>query len=181
MTVRQAWYNGSDWYQPIYDKIVDQVNCSDVSDTLACLRTVDYDTLYPFMASSKVSGPGFYPTVDGDILPDFPTQLLRTGQFAHVPHLYGTNSDEGTVNAPQGVVNTDEDLRDYLLRDTGFNFPNSTIARIMELYPNDPAQGVPINTGNETFAELGLQYKRECLLPPPPSGTVEYHLVSVAL
>ncbi|KAJ4393943.1 hypothetical protein N0V93_003160 [Gnomoniopsis smithogilvyi] len=155
-----AWYNGSDWYQPIYDKIVQQVNCSDVPDTLVCLRTIDYATLYPFMASSKVPGPGFYPTVDGDIIPDFPTQLLRTGQFAHVPHLYGTNSDEGTANAPQGVVNTDEELRDYLLYDTGFNFPNSTILRIMELYPNEPSQGVPIDTGNETFPELGTQYKR---------------------
>ncbi|KAJ4423169.1 hypothetical protein N0V82_002163 [Gnomoniopsis sp. IMI 355080] len=155
-----AWYNGSDWYQPIYDKIVRQVNCSDAPDTLICLRTIDYATLYPFMASSKVSGPGFYPTVDGDIIPDFPTQLLRTGQFAHVPHLQGTNSDEGTANAPQGVVDTDEELRDYLLYDTGFDFPNSTISRIMELYPNDPAQGVPIDTGNETFPELGAQYKR---------------------
>lgn len=140
---------------------MEQVNCSDVPDTLDCLRTIDFATLYPFMASSNVPGPGFYPTVDGDILPDYPTQLLRTGQFAHVPHFYGTNSDEGTANAPQGSINTDEDLRAYLLYDTGFNFPNATVSRIMKLYPNDPAQGVPINTGNETFPELGLQYKRK--------------------
>lgn len=59
----QAWYNGSDWYQPIYNKIVDQANCTDAIDTLDCLRTIDYETLYPLMASSKVAGPGFYPTV----------------------------------------------------------------------------------------------------------------------
>lgn len=139
------------------------MNCSEAIDTLACLRTIDYGTLHPFMASSKVSGPGFYPTVDGDILPDFPTQLLRTGQFAHIPHLYGTNSDEGIANAPRGVVNTDDDLHDYLLYDTGFDFPNSTVSRIMELYPDDPSQGVPINTGNEMFPALGAQYK--CTLP----------------
>ena len=27
-------------------------------------------------------------------MPEFPTVLLETGQFARVPHLYGTNSDE---------------------------------------------------------------------------------------
>lgn len=87
------------------------MNCSEASDTLAYLRTIDYNTLYPLIASSKVPGPGFYPTVDGDIFSDFPTQLLRTGQFARVPHLCGTHLDDGTTNAPQDVVDTDEDLR----------------------------------------------------------------------
>lgn len=58
-----AWCNGSEWYQPIYNKIVDQVNCSSAPDTLECLRTIDYGVLYPYLNSSAVSGPGFYPTV----------------------------------------------------------------------------------------------------------------------
>jgi hypothetical protein len=58
-----AWYNGSDWYQPIFDKIVDQVNCTEAIDTLECLRTVDYEVLYPFLNSSAIVGPGWYPTV----------------------------------------------------------------------------------------------------------------------
>ncbi|GME48397.1 extracellular lipase [Neofusicoccum parvum] len=156
-----AWYNGSSWYQPIYDKIVDQVNCSAAIDTLACLRTVPYNTLYPFLNSSIVGGPGFYPTVDGDIMPAYPTELLHTGRFAHVPHLYGTNTDEGTDNAPaDGTINTDADLRHYLLHRTGFNFPPATVDRLLELYPDDPAAGIPANTGAERFAELGWQYKR---------------------
>ncbi len=32
--------------------------------------------------------------------------------------------------------------------------------KILELYPDDPAQGCPFNTGNITFADQGLQYKR---------------------
>lgn len=104
-------------------------------------------------------------------MPAFPTELLHSGRFAHVPHLYGTNSDEGTANAPQGVVNTDEDLRKYLLEGTGFGFPESTIDQIMELYPDDPSQGVPINTGNERFADKGWQYKRVAAIV----GDVFYH------
>ncbi|GAP82532.2 putative triacylglycerol lipase protein [Rosellinia necatrix] len=166
-----AWYNGSDWYQPIYDNIVGQVNCTDAIDTLGCLRTVDYDVLFPFLNASAVTGPGWYPTVDGDVIPAYPTELLRQGRFAHVPHLYGTNSDEGTDNAPAGAINTDADLRAYLLRDTGFGFPPSAVSRIMELYPDDPAQGIPLDTGAERFAERGYQYKRAAAIV----GDVFYH------
>lgn len=166
-----AWYNGSDWYQPIYQKIVDQVNCTDAIDTLECLRTVPYKTIYPFLISSNIEGPGWYPTVDGDVIPDFPTVLLKRGQFAHIPHLYGCNSDEGTDNAPVGVIDTDSDLREYLLYGTGFQFPNSTVSKIMELYPDDPTQGVPINTGDRRFANKGYQYKRVAAIV----GDVFYH------
>ncbi|KAI0541187.1 Alpha/Beta hydrolase protein [Xylaria digitata] len=166
-----AWYNGSDWYQPIYDKIVEQANCTQAIDTLKCLRTVDYETIFPFLNSSTVTGPGWYPTVDGDVIPAYPTELLRQGRFAHVPHLYGTNSDEGTDNAPVGVINTDTDLYNYLLHDTGFGFPASTIWRIMELYPDDPSQGIPLDTGAERFADKGYQYKRVAAIV----GDVFYH------
>ncbi|KAI0430422.1 alpha/beta-hydrolase [Xylaria sp. FL1042] len=166
-----AWYNGSDWYQPIYDKIVDQAGCAQAIDTLKCLRTVDYETIFPLLNSSAVTGPGWYPTVDGDIIPAYPTTLLHQARFAHIPHLYGTNSDEGTDNAPVGVINTDADLRTYLQQDTGFGFPPSTIARIMQLYPDDPAQGIPLDTGAERFADKGYQYKRVAAIV----GDVFYH------
>jgi len=165
-----AWYNGTDWYQPIYNKIVDQSNCTEAIDTLECLRAVPYETIYPFLNSSAVTPPGWYPTVDGDIMPNYPTVLLEAGRFAHIPHLYGSNSDEGTDNAPFGI-NTDEDLRDYLLYDTGFQFPNSTVTEIMRLYPDDPNIGVPINTGIERFADNGYQYKRVAAIV----GDVFYH------
>ncbi|KAF2967191.1 hypothetical protein GQX73_g6362 [Xylaria multiplex] len=166
-----AWYNGSDWYQPIYDKIVDQANCTQAIDTLKCLRTLDYETIFPLLNASTVVGPGWYPTVDGDVIPAYPTELLQQGRFAQVPHLYGTNSDEGTDNAPVGVVNTDADLYNYLLHDTGFGFPVSTIRRVMELYPDDPSQGIPLNTGAERFADKGYQYKRVAAIV----GDVFYH------
>ncbi len=166
-----AWYNGSDWYQPIYDNIATKTNCSDAADTLACLRTVPYEAMYPLLAAPS-QGPGWYPVVDGDIMPDYPTELLHSGRFAHIPHLYGTNSDEGTDNAPAGgFINTTQQLFNYLKYDTGFGFPDAVINKILDLYPNDPAQGIPWNTGNETFSEQGLQYKRVAAIV----GDVFYH------
>lgn len=70
-------------------------------------------------------------------------KLLESGRFAHVPHLYGTNSDEGTDNAPVGAINSDEDLYKYLLTGVGFGYTASAIDEIMQLYPDDPAQGKP--------------------------------------
>ncbi|OCK89381.1 alpha/beta-hydrolase [Cenococcum geophilum 1.58] len=156
-----AWYDGSSWYQPIYDKIVAQTNCLSAIDTLACLRTVPYSAIYPFMDSSKVTGQGFYPTVDGDIMPNYPTELFHSGRFTHIPHLYGTNSDESTDNAPDDdVINTDFDLYAFLLNSTGFDFPPSTVREIMRLYPDDLTLSIPLNTGTERFAAQGYQFKR---------------------
>ncbi|KAK3682947.1 Alpha/Beta hydrolase protein [Podospora appendiculata] len=171
-----AWYNGTERYQPIYNRIVSQVSCTDAIDTLACLRAVPYTTLLPFMASTLLAGPGFYPTVDGDIIPQFPTSLLASGQFAHIPHIVGSNSDEGTDNAPTGRINTDDDLYNYLLHNTGFNFPPATIRHIMALYPDDPTQGIPLNTGGERFPDKGWQYKRIAAI----LGDVYYHAPRLA-
>lgn len=166
-----AWYNGSDWYQPIYDNIVNKANCTDEVDTLDCLRTVPYETLLPLLAAPS-QGPGWYPTVDGDVIPNYPTELLHSGRFAHIPHLYGTNSDEGTDNAPAGgVINTDKEIYDFLKGSTGFGFPDAVIDKVLELYPDDPAQGIPLNTGDERFAEQGVQFKRIAAI----MGDVFYH------
>lgn len=166
-----AWYNGSDWYQPIYDNIVNKANCTDEVDTLACLRTVPYKLMLPLLAAPS-QGPGWYPVVDGDVIPNYPTDLLHSGRFAHVPHLYGTNSDEGTDNAPAGgVVNTDQQLYDFLKGSTGFGFPDAVVKHIMDLYPDDPSLGIPLNTGPERFEEQGVQFKRIAAI----MGDVFYH------
>ncbi|KAK0615247.1 Alpha/Beta hydrolase protein, partial [Bombardia bombarda] len=174
-----AWYNGTERYQPIYEYIVHQVGCGEAADTLECLRAVPYEELYPHVHAAPGAvdgGPGYYPIVDGDVIPNYPSEMLREGRFARVPHLYGTNSDEGTDNAPagdsnSGRIDTDDDLYQFLLHGAGFNFPPSTVRRIMELYPDDPALGIPLGTGDERFAEKGWQYKRVAAIV----GDVFYH------
>lgn len=117
------------------------MNCSEAIDTLECLRTVAFEDLLPYVNSSAVLGPGWYPTVDGDIVPGYPTELLQSGRFARVPHLYGSNSDEGTDNAPVGAINSDEDLYEFLLNGVGFGYTPSAVREIMRLYPDAPRQG----------------------------------------
>ncbi|KAL5404919.1 hypothetical protein PMIN03_008827 [Paraphaeosphaeria minitans] len=99
-------------------------------------------------------------TIDGDIIPNYTTELLHSGRFAHIPHMYGSNSDEGTDNAPTKIFSTDENIYDYLLGSAGYDFPSNVVRKIMALYPDDPAHGIPLNTGDERFAAQSHQYKR---------------------
>ena len=41
----------------------------------------------------------------------------------------------------------------------------------MALYPDDPALGIPLNIGNERFADEGYQYKRIAAI----LGDIFYH------
>jgi para-nitrobenzyl esterase len=68
------------------------VGCQGNADELACLRQVSADTLLANLGSGD-----FGPLVDGGFLPDQPRTLFDTKQFAKVPYLLGSNSDEGTL------------------------------------------------------------------------------------
>lgn len=68
------------------------VGCQGSADELACLRQVSADTLLANLGSGD-----FGPVVDGGFMPDQPRTLFDTRQFAKVPYLLGSNSDEGTL------------------------------------------------------------------------------------
>jgi hypothetical protein len=117
---------------------------------LACFHIIPYFIIYPFMDFFKVNGPGFYFTVDGDIMPNYPIKLLHSGCFAYIPYLYSINFDEGTDNAfNNDVINTDFNFYTFLLNLTGFNFPPSMVREIMRLYLDDLIVGILLNTSTK--------------------------------
>lgn len=59
---------------------------------------------------------------------------------------------------------------------SGWNFPNTTVSEILHLYPDDPTQGIPLNTGTKRFASKGYQYKRVAAIV----GDVFYHAPRLA-
>ncbi|KAF7343362.1 Carboxylic ester hydrolase [Mycena venus] len=98
-------------------------------------------------------------------MPTLPSILLSNGKFCRLPFIAGTNLDKGTVFTSNGSF--DEEVINNLII-ANFSPPfksgtNSDLAdtaqRIVEMYPNDPAQGSPFNTGNQTF-DLPPQSKR---------------------
>lgn len=128
------------------------------TNTFQCLRKANSTSL---LSAVSIASSGFQPVIDGPdgIIPDRPSQLIPKTQL---PTMIGTNLDEATLFAPQNIDSV-EPIFDFL---TGFSpslltpfAQNSTIQRILQLYPNVPALGSPFGTGNNTFG-LNSEYKR---------------------
>ncbi|OAA58117.1 cholinesterase precursor [Niveomyces insectorum RCEF 264] len=108
-------------------KVVAAVNCSDAADEMACMRTVDWQTLEAVSAGLAVSPsssvlrpkPAFWPKVDDEVV--FADYLDRTarGSFAKLPLLLGNNNNEnGYYQIPafaKGIVPTPDQVRSFLL------------------------------------------------------------------
>lgn len=91
----------NEYFQPVYDNLVNSTNCNTASDTLECLRNVPYETIVPLIlnAPSPLQGlfrVAFGPTLDGDLIPDLPFRLFKQGKFVRVPVIAGEVLDEGT-------------------------------------------------------------------------------------
>jgi carboxylesterase type B len=101
------------------------------------------------------------PILDGHFLSRLPSESFEKGLVANVAILAGSNTDEGTATffGPRKTLNSDADVYRFLSQ-LGTGLDNSTVEKVMELYPDDPAQGCPFNTGAERFADQGYMYKR---------------------
>ncbi|KAF4969011.1 hypothetical protein FSARC_3665 [Fusarium sarcochroum] len=143
--------------QKRYDIIVKAVGCDTKEDKLACLRDVPFDKLNA--TSEKVPG-NFYPVVDGDFIPDYPSTLLENGNFTKVPFLLGTNADEGTLFSGAGV-DTDEEIAD-IIQSAG---PDANTTEIlMALYPNIDSLGLPAQYRVKSDDPVKAQFKRAVAL-----------------
>lgn len=101
------------------------------------------------------------PVIDGEILRRLPSLSFAENLVANVSLLLGSNKDEGTASfwGPRGTLNNDSDVAKYL-SSLGDGLPQSIVTDLLDLYPDDPSQGCPFDTGNERFADQGYQYKR---------------------
>ena len=136
--------------------MTETVGCANTSDSLECLRTVPYETLFDAFKTFVMT-----PILDGQFLSRLPSESFAKGLVADVAILAGSNTDEGnaTFFGPRDTLNTDADVH-AMIASMGTGLDNATVAKIMDLYPDDPAQGCPFNTGEERFASQGYMYKR---------------------
>lgn len=146
----------ADTYEPIYDNVTTTVGCSDAADSLQCLRMAPYEALFEAFAPFVLT-----PIIDGQFLSRLPSESFAQGLVADVAILAGSNTDEGTATffGPRGTLETDSDVQS-LLSAMGRGLDNDTVEDLMHLYPDDPSQGCPFNTGSERFAQNGYQFKR---------------------
>ncbi|KAL8291294.1 hypothetical protein RQP46_002272 [Phenoliferia psychrophenolica] len=144
--------------QPYYDALVKEVDCSSSSDTLECLRGVDYDTIKsamdfvgPSILSYSSLNVSWIPRTDGEggFLPQNGQELMRQGLYSKVPLICGDLDDEGTLFSLSQYNTTSEDEAVEYIRSN--YFPHATPAEIAGLRthydPADIAAGSPFDTG----------------------------------
>ncbi|KAJ7116614.1 Alpha/Beta hydrolase protein [Mycena epipterygia] len=107
--------------QKYYDEIVRRTGCSKFSDTLACLRTVDYVVLKeaqdasPSIFSYQSLVLAWLPREDGVFLTDNPQRLVQQGKVARVPIIAGSVDDEGTMFSFSTLnLTTDAEVSQYI-------------------------------------------------------------------
>ncbi|EIW58877.1 carotenoid ester lipase precursor [Trametes versicolor FP-101664 SS1] len=171
---RAAWMESGSLYsngdieelQPTFDFIASEAGCASAEDPLACLREVPAEVIVNAMdktstifSADSLNIP-YFPHVDGVFIKGNTENLTIDGKIANVPFINGANEDEGTLFslAPLPNVTTEEDFAEFVKNNYFPRASNETIARILELYPADPAAGSPFGTGDQ-FA-FNPVYKR---------------------
>lgn len=157
---------GNDVAQADYNTVVEYFNCTDAKDTLECLQKVNaLDLVNVFNTTNGIINTGFQsPQVDGKIIPDYPSKLLKEGKYSKVPILFGTNTDEGSSFA-DSTLNSTEAFKDAIRQEFPY-IHDASVERINELYefgnskfsvPLDPTYNSTPITYPDT---VGLQYPR---------------------
>ncbi|KAF7309409.1 Carboxylic ester hydrolase [Mycena indigotica] len=151
--------------QKYYDAIVRQVGCSGAADTLACLRTVPYNTLKaaqdasPFIFAYQSLVLAWLPREDGVFFTDNPQKLVQQGKVANVPFITGNNDDEGTLFSLSTLnITTDSQFLTWVRTNW---MPQATTAQTNDfasLYTSSLIDGSPF--GTLILNALTPQFKR---------------------
>jgi carboxylesterase type B len=126
---------------------------------LTCLRNLSSEAL--FASNYTVV---WNPIVDGDFLTDYPSPLLAQNKFIRVPLLTGANTDEGVSFSVQNL-NTTTDVYNSLFYWRNYALSPSSIRKLLQLYPNNPAIDPPYsNHANITYPAYGQQWRRSAAI-----------------
>ncbi|KAI1784678.1 carotenoid ester lipase precursor [Ganoderma leucocontextum] len=142
--------------QPTFDFIASETGCASAADALECLRgvpaeaiTAAMDKTPTFLSFQSLNTP-WMPHADGVFLKDNPQKLVLEGSVADIPFVVGSCEDEGTLFSLSSLnLTTDGEVAAYLKSNYFPSASDATIARLLELYPANPAAGSPFGTGDQ--------------------------------
>ncbi|KAJ5772755.1 Carboxylesterase type B [Penicillium paradoxum] len=151
--------------QAVYDTVVENGGCRGATDTLECLRGLDYTKFLnavnsvPGILGYNSVAASYLPRPDGMVLTESPEQLARKGKYASVPFIIGNQEDEGTVFALyQNNLTTTEQIVDYLQNLYFFDASRQQITDLVATYQTVEEDGSPFRTG--PLYNWYPQYKR---------------------
>ncbi|KAK2615737.1 hypothetical protein N8I77_002469 [Diaporthe amygdali] len=155
--------------QQVYDAVVQGVGCSGQADTLQCLREAEYEKLLksmnsvPGILSFNALALSYLPRPDGKFLVSLPEQFATTGKLPNIPFILGDQKDEGTLfGIFTSNISTTDDFKTYLKTLYFTNTDPQIVDEFVDVYPDDPTQGSPYDTGTEN--NFYPQFKRVAAL-----------------
>ncbi|KAJ3719104.1 Alpha/Beta hydrolase protein [Lentinula guzmanii] len=137
----------SDYLNGVFDLFAGFADCSSSSDVMACLTAADANTIASAGTQVLQNRTStlfvFAPCIDGTFLATRPVEAFASGEFAQVPVLFGSNTDEGanwSAELPNPAANTSEP---DATETTVYNFlagqwptlSNTSFTAALELYP----------------------------------------------
>ncbi|KAM5342230.1 hypothetical protein ACJ41O_015261 [Fusarium nematophilum] len=149
--------------QAVYDQVVKTAGCAGSSDSLNCLRELEYTdflnavTSVPGLLSYTSLALSYLPRPDGRTLTQSPDELVLARKYAAVPMIVGCQEDEGTLfSIFQPNLTSSDKLANYLQE---FYFHGATKSQLKELIGTYGSgvkavtDGAPFRTGiwNEIF------------------------------
>ncbi|KAF7343233.1 Carboxylic ester hydrolase [Mycena venus] len=179
----------------LYNEVVSQANCTNATDSMACLRATDVQILAT--ANQDISAGAFFgtvlwtPVVDGEFIQQRPTLSLAQGKVNGEALLSVTNAFEGTIFVNQTAA-TSSNATQFAF-ELFPQFSSTDASRVGSLYAGLGAQPFQSNAilGESILicptyfllrAFAGRAFKGEFAIPPGFHGAdIEYYFPSVLI
>ncbi|GAA6030963.1 hypothetical protein JCM8097_008958 [Rhodosporidiobolus ruineniae] len=147
-------WNVTEQRESNWQDLLAATNCTD----MACLKGLDTQT---FTDAAISFWDTFLPSIDGTLIEEHPVQLWNEKKFVRdVPLLMGVNADEGTILSTRGCDNVTAISAGLTsLNQSSYVFFPDEFDALPAAYPDVPAEGIPLNTGDGLLAS-GTQDKR---------------------
>ncbi|KAF2719196.1 putative lipase [Polychaeton citri CBS 116435] len=124
---------------------------------ISCLRGLSLQDLLKLQTDTHQSDPAanigdeWLPMVDGDMIPQRPSELIAQGKFGAITSIIGWCNDDTNPFTPLNIT-TGQDTHDFLTQYAPSMSPNN-VERILDLYPISDFQSNP-------SADLSAQFYR---------------------
>lgn len=117
----------------------------------------------PGILSFNALALSYLPRPDGKFLMASPEALATSGNLPQVPFILGDQKDEGTLfGLFTSNITTSDDFKNYLKTLYFTNTDPQIVDQFVDIYPEDPAQGSPFDTGDDN--NIYPQFKRVAAL-----------------